>query len=255
MINRRNFLSTSALAATATWAQGYGSKRDKQSLKKGWAGGAANMHELFGVHWSYNWGLNGGAENFVPMFKGKAQMGGGPLNRLKNMESLPYLLGYNEPERAKQGNLTLEEALEYWPKLQEVAEEKGTLLGSPAPSSDKGGLEWLDSFMEQAKRRKLKVDFIAIHYYGGTNPDTFERFIKNIAKEYRLPIWLTEFNGWSGTREEHEDFLKPALRFLERERSVERYAYFNPGKGKPHSLIDADGSINSLGELYRDAGT
>ena len=143
----------------------------------------------------------------------------------------------------------------FWPKLQALAEKKGTRLGSPAPSSDAGGLAWLKAFMTEAKRQDLKVDFIAIHYYGGTNPDQLEKLIDDTAKEYRLPIWLTEFNGWSGTRKEHERFLKSALRYLERERKVERYAYFNPGKGKPHSLIDNDGSLTSLGELYRDAGT
>ncbi len=49
--------------------------------------------------------------------------------------------------------------------------------------------------------------------------------------------------------------MKDSLRFLERNRDVERYAYFNPGKGKPHSLIKNDGTPTRIGELYRDAGS
>ena len=41
---------------------------------------------------------------------------------------------------------------------------------------------------------------------------------------------------------------------LEKEKSIERYAYFEPGKGKEHSLLTADGSLTRMGELYRDAG-
>ncbi len=36
---------------------------------------------------------------------------------------------------------------------------------------------------------------------------------------------------------------------------IERYAYFEPGKGKEHSLFKKDGSLTRMGELYRDAGT
>lgn len=28
-----------------------------------------------------------------------------------------------------------------------------------------------------------------------------------------MPVWLTEFNGWSGTERDNYDFLKQALRF------------------------------------------
>ena len=81
-----------------------------------------------------------------------------------------------------------------------------------------------------------------------------QNFVKDLAKPYRLPIWLTEFKGWSGPRDEHGDFLKKALKFLERVRSVERYAYFEPGKGGEHSLLYKDGSLTKMGEMYCDAG-
>jgi hypothetical protein len=227
------------------------------SKKKGWAGGAADRHRKFGAHWHYNWGPagGGGACPFVPMVKGANQIGNGAFQKVSNHKKLPFLLGFNEPERASQGDLSVKDAVKHWRKLEEIAVARNSRLGSPAPSSDKGGMDWLESFMKEAKREKLKVDFIAVHYYRSRNPDDLEDFIKDLAKSYRLPIWLTEFNGWTGPRDENEKFLKKALKFLERERSVERYAYFEPGEGKAHSLMNKDGSLTAMGEMYRDAGT
>ena len=179
----------------------------------------------------------------------------GKLGEIERMPGIDHLLGYNEPERGDQGNTTLEKGLELWPKLVELAEKKNLRLGSPAPSSDDKGMKWLDAFMKEAKRKKLRVDFIAIHWYRSRDPDAFETFVKELAKSYRLPIWITEFNGWTGPERENYDFLKKSLRFLERSKDIERYAYFEPGKGKEHSLFQKDGSLSRMGELYRDAGT
>ncbi len=252
-MNRRHFITSSTLASSSTLLA---RNNRSPSTKKGWCGSNAKHHKLFGTHWYYNWSPNGPANDpsFIPMLKGKRQMAAGGLNKLKSFPNPTHILGYNEPERERQGNLSLQEALDFWPQLQAVAEAKGARLGSPAPSSDQGGMNWLDEFMIQAKRRKLKVDFIAIHYYRSRNSDDLEDFIKDLARDYRLPIWLTEFNGWSGPRDEHEEFLEESLKFLEKERKVERYAYFDPGPGKPHSLFNQDGSLSSLGELYRKAG-
>lgn len=183
------------------------------------------------------------------MVKGANQIGNGAFQKVSSQKNLPFLLGFNEPERASQGNLSVKDAVKHWRKLQEIAEARNSQLGSPAPSSDKGGMNWLEAFMKEAKREKLKVDFIAVHYYRSRNPDDLEDFIKDLAKSYRLPIWLTEFNGWSGPRDEHEDFLKKALKFLEKERSVERYAYFEPGAGNQHSLLNKDGSLSKVRDL------
>jgi len=42
------------------------------------------------------------------------------------------------------------------------------------------------------------------------------------------------------------------LRALERQRFVERYAYFNAGTGKAALL--KDGELTKLGEVYRSVG-
>lgn len=250
-MKRRQVLAT--LAATMP-ALALG-RSNEPSTKKGWAGGDATLHKLFGTHWYYTWSPKtrpSKASEFVPMIKGEWSLR--QAGAIRRMNGISHLLGFNEPERKSQGDVSLGRALELWPKLVELAEAGNLRLGSPAPSSDRGGMEWFEAFMKQAKRRKLRIDFIAMHWYRSRNADDFEDFVKDLARSHRLPIWITEFNGWAGPEKEHYEFVKDSLKFLERNRDVERYAYFNPGRGKPHSLLGNDGSLTRIGELYRDAG-
>ena len=159
------------------------------------------------------------------------------------------LLCLNEPERADQGNMTVERALAIWPKFMET----GARLSSPAPSSDAKGMAWLERFMDEADKRKLRVDFIAVHWYRSADPGAFESWLKELHRKYRRPIWVTEFNGWKVSEREHERFLKGAVRSLERLPFVERYAYFTWKPGEPGSLFNGDGSLGKLGEIYRRA--
>lgn len=254
MIARRKLLlgASASVLVPATLAAD-----SDRSLKKGWSAGNQQIHDAVGAHWYYNWTPSRGKSNieFVPMIKGGFNVNEKQFSKISGYRNITHLLGYNEPERAKQGNLSLEKGVELWPRLVKLAEKNNLRLGSPAPSSDAGGMKWLDGFMEEARRRKLRVDFVALHWYRSRDASQFEAFIDDVARKYRLPVWITEFNGWSGSEEENYRFLKDSLRFLERHREVERYAYFEPGKGKPHSLFRPDGSLTRMGELYRDAGT
>ena len=249
-MNRREALAAT-LATLPTLAVGQGSK----SSKKGWAGANAKYHQQFGATWFYNWAPKARPSNgveFVPMIKG--EWGVTQIPAIRKTNGITHLLGYNEPERAKQGNLSIDRALKLWPQLEELAKAKNLRLGSPAPSSDDGGMQWFHTFMKRAKERRFKIDFIAMHWYRGRDAEAFEKFVEDLVKKYRIPIWITEFNGWSGPEPEHYRFLQQALRFLEKSRDVERYAYFNPKSGQPHALLSGDGTPTRLGKLYRDTG-
>ncbi len=71
------------------------------------------------------------------------------------------LLGYNEPNWLGQAEMTVEEALEYWPLL----EKTGLRLGSPS-TTGRSGLDWTIEFMKGAKERGYRIDFLALHWYG-----------------------------------------------------------------------------------------
>lgn len=212
------------------------------------------MHEQFKVHWHYNWTPRSPSSKtgeFVPMIKGAA--GVQQAEAIEKLPDIRHLLGFNEPERESQGNVSLKDALDLWPQLEAIASKRNLRLGSPATSSDKLGMDWFEAFMAEAKKRKLRIDFIALHWYRSRNAAAFESFVTGISRTHRLPVWVTEFNGWNGPEDSNYDFLKSSLRFMERSQVVERYAYFNPPKGAPHSLLAADGSLTRMGKLYQDA--
>lgn len=230
--------------------------------KKGLAGWDAASRNALKVSWYYNWGPDGAPHDgieFIPMIKGKGRMDEEYMGRAAahKKSGVKHLLGFNEPERADQGNLTVEEAVEAWPKLAQL----GFRLGSPAPSSDGKGMDWLDAFMKEARKKKLQVDFIALHWYRSADVSAFESWLKEVNRAYRKPIWLTEFNPWRGHDERtHLEFLRGTLRVLERASYVERYAYFNPGdegnlfaKGKEDAADNTGPKpLSKLGVLYRD---
>ena len=129
--------------------------------------------------------------------------------------------------------------------------ETGLRLGSPAPSSDGGGMAWLDRFMQGVAKRKLRVDCIAIHWYHSADPRQFEEFLKELNRKYRRPVWVTEFNAqYSGG--DRDRFASQGFKICERLKCVERYSYFSAKPGAPGSLWKEGGraELSPLGEIY-----
>jgi hypothetical protein len=258
LLNRRDALRLLLATAVVTpWAVRADERPARRSPKKGWAGNRPESAKQFGCTWWYDWGCPGkGADGyeFVPMVKGNRKpVPSAELGRFAD-PAAKHLLSFNEPERSGQGNLTVAQALEAWPALVAFADEKKLRLGSPCVSSDGGGGAWMREFMEQAQRKKLRIDFVAAHWYRSADPGAFEDWLKELNTSYRRPVWVTEFNAmYTGADEAgHLQFLKGALRALEKHRFVERYAYFNPGSGKAALL--KDGELTKLGEAYRAVG-
>jgi hypothetical protein len=254
MITRRNFL-TGSLAATASLPLFAAPKGPIG--KKGWAGGKGELPTKFNAHWYYNWMVRPGEQKqqFVPLFKGGDTINENAFDVVRKLRGIDSILGFNEPERADQGNLTVNQVLDLWPQLVKLAERMKVRLGSPACSSDKKGMDWFAEFMEKAKKKELHMDFVAVHWYRSRDANAFEEFVEDLSKTHgRRKVWITEFNGWAGDEKENFSFLKDSLKFLEKNPVVERYAYFNPAPGKPHSLLNEDGTLTRMGELYRDAG-
>jgi hypothetical protein len=79
---------------------------------------------------------------------------------------------------ASQSNMTPGQAADLWPQL----ERTGLILGSPAPAVPTDG--WLSRFMALVRRRHLRVDFIALHYYQDfTNPQAVAALRRQVHRQ------------------------------------------------------------------------
>jgi len=170
------------------------------------------------------------------------------------------LLGFNEPDAPKQGNMSIEESLAAWPILM----DSGLRLGSPScVHPDK---EWMLAFMDGVKKNNFRVDFVCVHSYGGPNPESLIKRLEEVHKLFGFPIWITEFavGDWSAktaesNRHTPEDvlrFMEKVLPMLEKLDFLERYAWF-PAKTTSaplgsSALFDEQGQLTRLGECYRD---
>ncbi|WBB69342.1 sigma-70 family RNA polymerase sigma factor [Micromonospora sp. WMMD812] len=219
--------------------------------------------------WYYTWGTQhpgittprGAA--FVPMIRSADNVTVTELARAK--AAGPYLLTFNEPDIREQANVTVEQALDLWPKLMAT----GSTLGSPAVAwggADSGG--WLDRFMSGAAARGHRVDFITLHWFGAefATPqavDQLKRYLQAVYQRYRKPIWLTEFalmrfDGGGQqfpSQEQQAAFLTAATTMLGELPYVHRYAWFGlPATDKDRSGLFRDGTeTTAIGRAFQVA--
>lgn len=157
-----------------------------------------------GTSWVYNWGttkeIAQKAQNedieYVPMVWGSWDVNDSKIAELKEgKESGLYknLLAFNEPDLSDQSNMTVEQALELWPKL----EETGLRLGSPAGAAAEDA--WVADFMEKAKEKGYRVDFLTVHVYQDfTHPQSVNQLkaaLERLYAKYQIPIWITEIGN------------------------------------------------------------
>jgi hypothetical protein len=173
-----------------------------------------------------------------------------------------HLLGFNEPDMPGQSNLSPADCLELWPALTRLPQR----LGSPAPAT----AEWLDAFLPEARRRKLRVDFVCLHRYPDiSNPSAvqeIESMLVGAHRRYGLPVWLTECGAadvskWKQPQHARpttamaHDFLNRLVPMLASLPFVERHAWFADrvaAEYRPGTLFQPNGpKLTPLGRLYR----
>lgn len=222
-----------------------------QSTKKGV--GLAERHGLgvtqlqaLDVAWYYNWGsetkLKTGAV-FVPMIFSEKHLG----DHIKG----DTVLGFNEPDNAKQSNLSAKSALAHWNTVAAKAKNVGTpaMAGNPLHS------EWLADFF----KAKPKTDFITVHWYKGADAKHFIRDLDEIHAKYGKPVWVTEFAPQTAASSEKEpgkftqaqvaQFIRETIRWMEATPWVQRYAWHDSRVGTS-ALFDAGGTLTETGTIY-----
>ncbi len=270
-LNRRRFLELTALATlgATTACRSLPSSAPKVG-KKGLciitkAPQWREKIEKVEARWFYSWSSRVPDElpkrvEYVPMIFGK--MPGESVVRtadLARQNRLDQLLGFNEPDQTGQANMTVDEALDLWPTLMKT----GMRLGSPGcvhPDRD-----WMKGFMEGVDKRKLRVDFICVHSYGGLDVGGFINRMERVYRMFERPIWITEFavGDWraaSRAENRHQPreiarFMSELLPRLDALKFIERYAWY-PAKPVhralgPCALFNDDGSLTEVGEVYR----
>ena len=261
-----------ACLAQATWADsakrgaGYSLKPQVQ---------AQNLIRLdkLNVPWFYSWSdqpLSGfealpGDTSFVPMAWGRGGLTDPSPNKIDDWIAgaaaghYDTLLGFNEPDLVSQANMSVSEALDLWP----ILESTGLRLGSPATAAAQG--TWIADFMQGVSDRGLRVDFMAVHHYGGKNPQSFLNKLQAIHNQYNLPIWVTELGVRDGNAttpadniysdQEVYDFMKVVVPAMEQMPYVERYAWFPPTRSNPFltssALFEDNNELTRLGRLYQ----
>ncbi|MEU6201753.1 glycosyl hydrolase [Streptomyces sp. NPDC047061] len=228
--------------------------------------GASEALAASGVSWYYNWASSTGGVvrpagvEYVPMLWGPGSVTEAELRRAGQEGT--ELLAFNEPDSPTQANMTPEQALDLWPRL----EGTGLRLGAPAVASGADVADgWLDRFMRGAAARGLRVDFIPLHWYGGdfgpAATDQLRAYLQAVHDRYHKPIWLTEYalidfsQGAPRYPDEQQQnaFIASSTRMLDSLDYVERYAWFALNtETSPTGLYDG-ANANAAGRAYHDA--
>ncbi len=229
-----------------------------QSTKRGIGGGGVELANAANAGWYYNWGNTPAAEITSGGLNGKYTPMVWSANastiqaRVDNILSyagalgVDYVMGFNEPERSEQANMSVADAIALWDVMDHQFAAAGIKLSSPQVGTDTHGRAWLDDFMTQANALNLKVDSIGVHWYGTvslTNPagsaNGFLNLIDSLHQQYGKPIWISEFAGMDWGIDDitspdliaaNEAFLAVVVPGLESRSHVERYAWWQFGR-------------------------
>lgn len=213
--------------------------------------------------WYYNWGSRpspgeSGAQ-FVPMVFGIGENYDDNVAAVRARGHVPVVLVFNEPDlRTMAERRDPDQLLQRWKTVSSLADR----ISAPAAANDLD--PWMKDFMAKARARGTKMDFVALHWYGGPDPDRFLDYVRRVHDAYHMPIWITEFavrkhfwrhpTGAPYTPEEVLAFLKVVLPALERTPYVERYAWAVTDKRRywlaVSALFNDDGSLTPAGQYY-----
>lgn len=225
--------------------------------KKGWTNGR-EAAEALDCHWQYDWdnvatsGLN---IEYVPM---RHNLDWNSYSNINNKQGSTHVLGFNEPDRPDQADMSISQALEQWPNLL----ASGLRLGSPCPSDAAAGLGWLYEFIDSCDARNYRVDFVAVHWYkGGQNASQFYNWLKQVHERTRRPVWITEWNNganWTSethgkpTYQEQAQTIGEMIRMMDSASFVERYSIYEWVEDTRQMFYSSPDSLTPAGVVYRD---
>jgi Glycosyl hydrolase catalytic core len=236
--------------------------------KKGTASTNDAAVQAFDAQWYYSWGLNKASFNvqqYVPMTWGKGACTDNNVNYLVERTDIDHLLSFNEPDNTSQSNIpNIDTAVQRYKIMQKT----GLRLGTPVVTQDQafGSGKWLTNFMDRAILEKLRIDFIAVHWYDWGNQTNnaatdsltaervFSRFVTYIERVRQAypgyPVWVTEYNANINRTSEvvHKYFMKLSAEWMNNTSYIERYSYFFPNSVP---ALNPDNTLTSAGAYWK----
>ncbi|CAF1391356.1 unnamed protein product [Adineta steineri] len=215
------------------------------------------------IRWFYNWSSDKTSDidiEFVPMlWTGNNGADADQFAEKVRSQGATHALGFNEPERSEQANMSPSDAAQIWKQYVEPLRNQGIRLGSPSIASTEEGLNWLQQFLNEG----CQIDFLALHWYG-RGVDNFIDYITSARERFgsRYPVWITEFSctSWNPnepvSQDEINQFFDQSLARLDATDWVERYAWFGASRhldaalGSGNCLISDNGQLSELGRKY-----
>lgn len=221
--------------------------------KKGWTSNI-NSADTLNCSWHYDWGAGSNSSlnvEFIPM---RHNAGWDAYSKIDAKTNTTHVLGFNEPERPDQADMTVDEAIAQWPQLL----RSGLRLGSPAPSD--GGRSWLYSFIDKCDKLNYRVDFVAVHWYqGGQTAKQFYDYLKSVHDRTGRPIWITEWNNGANwtcckpTYEEQALAIEQFIHMLDTTSFIERYSIYEWVEDTRHVFYSNDPvEFTPAGIVYKD---
>lgn len=205
--------------------------------KKGLAGGGTDAIDATNITWYYNWNTGGNTTPNVEYVPIRQTQFWPDFTPAYTKEGYTHLLGFNEPDRPDQSNMTVETAITAWPGLL----KSGLRVGSPATSDPFN--PWMATFMTQAEAKNYRVDYMPIHCYWYKSAAQWTSDLQSVYNKYHRPLWITEWNigaNWTGNNfpdgptlltdanaTKHKNDLAGILTVLENTDYVERYSFYN----------------------------
>jgi len=225
---------------------------------------------LVGASWRYSWRPSIGTCDGVinsPMFSGAQDVWWAILYHLYPSGDGP-ILGFNEPDRPDQANLTAYVAAQLWPLVEGLAGSR-PLVG-PAVSHE--GVTWLPAFYQAHRTlwgHPPRMDGgLAVHCYLN-DPGRCRAVVEQVigyADSWDLPgVWVTEFMFWPWLPAK-ELQAREFIEWMEQEPHVLGYAWF-PTRLEcgawtwdqsclfaDNALITIDGALTNWGRFYASIG-
>lgn len=186
------------------------------------------------------------------------------------------VMGFNEPDKEDQSGIPYMEAIELWPLFIEL----GVPLVSPTCANPEGindpstqGVPgtWMRDFMREADKRGYRVDYIGVHWYGGSHAESFKVKLRRVYEMYgQRPLLITEFAPaeWNTkgdfTKNKHTPakvlaFAKEILPWMAQQDWIAGYNWFSFSIQSPQGYTSAlffdDGSLTALGRYYASITT